>query len=527
MADTPPRPLLPVRGPVRQDLRLKDGTRLVADIWRPDTQASLPVLLMRQPYGRAIASTVTLAHPAWYTARGYIVAVQDVRGTGESEGDFDALVNEAEDGAETLDWARDLPGSNGKVGTYGFSYQGTTQFLILAGGARPDAMAVSMASWSPLTDWLSEGELFRCRMSTFWAAQMARLKARRTGDEAALGALAPDRSWQAQFDFLMTRPDLSHLSRWASGEPGVDPAADLNPPPAVPLMQTAGTADFFLRGSLAADRAFRAVSAETTHLVLGPWGHIGWNRSAGLARLAPGAEISVDRAQLAFFDHYLKDIGPRPAGVTAYDAGTDSWHQTETIAGSGSRIYHLTSDGLASQMVTDGRLTTGPAKPGTDMLVLDPTRQAPLCGGAFTGPVDLGPLHDRSDVACYTTAPLSEPMHLRDRVEAEITLDVDGPHPGLAATLAVVDRHGTATALAATVTRLKGGTLRLVFEGLFHSLHPGQALRLSLQAAPLPDVQPYPATALTDAGVIATTIAIDHGASRLLVFTADQETPNA
>ncbi|WP_420324907.1 CocE/NonD family hydrolase [Mameliella sp.] len=527
MVDSPLRPLLPVQAPVRQELRLKDGTLLVADTWRPDTQDTLPVLLMRQPYGRAIASTVTLAHPAWYAARGYVVTVQDVRGTGDSEGDFDALVNEAEDGAETLDWARDLPGSNGKVGTYGFSYQGTTQFLMLAGGVRPDAMAVSMASWSPLTDWLSEGGLFRCRMSASWAAQMARLKARRMGDSAALAALAPERGWQAHFDFLMTRPDLSHLSRWAKGEPGADPAADLAPPLAVPLIQTAGTADFFLRGTLAADRAFRAVSPDSTHLVLGPWGHIGWNRSAGAARLASGAEFSVDRAQLAFFDHYLKGRGPRPAAITAYDAGTDSWHDTDTLEGTGSRVYHLASDGLAAQMVTDGRLTTAPATPGSDMLVLDPTRQAPLCGGAFSGPVDLGPLHDRSDVACYTTAPMAGCVQLRDRVEAEIALDVDGPHPGLAATLAEVDRNGTATALATTVTRLKSGTLRLVFEGLFHSLRPGHSLRLSLQAAPLPDFQPYPATELADPGLRATTIAIDHRASRLFVFTADQEPPHA
>ncbi|MEY3962940.1 MAG: hypothetical protein RLZZ106_195, partial [Cyanobacteriota bacterium] len=39
---------------------------------------------MRQPYGRAIASTVTYAHPQWYAQHGFAVVVQDVRGRGDS-----------------------------------------------------------------------------------------------------------------------------------------------------------------------------------------------------------------------------------------------------------------------------------------------------------------------------------------------------------------------------------------------------------------------------------------------------------
>ncbi len=122
-----------VEGPERATLDLADGVGLVADVYRPSGPGRHPVLLMRQPYGRRIASTVTLAHPAWYASHGYLVVVQDVRGTGESGGDFDPLVHEAADGAATLDWAAGLPGSNGRVALYGFSYQGMAQLLALAG----------------------------------------------------------------------------------------------------------------------------------------------------------------------------------------------------------------------------------------------------------------------------------------------------------------------------------------------------------------------------------------------------------
>ena len=47
-----------------------------------------PTLLMRQPYGRDIASTVVYAHPVWFARHGYNVVIQDVRGRGDSDGDF-------------------------------------------------------------------------------------------------------------------------------------------------------------------------------------------------------------------------------------------------------------------------------------------------------------------------------------------------------------------------------------------------------------------------------------------------------
>ena len=116
----------------------RDGVRLDADIYRPDAEGKFPVLLMRQPYGRAIASTVVYAHPAWYAKHGYIVVIQDVRGRGTSEGEFNLFVSEKQDGFDTVNWAANLPGSIGKVGMYGFSYQGMTQ--LYAAAAKPSAL---------------------------------------------------------------------------------------------------------------------------------------------------------------------------------------------------------------------------------------------------------------------------------------------------------------------------------------------------------------------------------------------------
>ena len=61
---------------------------------------------MRQPYGAHIASTVVYAHPSWYAQQGYLVLVLDVRGRGNSGGEFSGFATEAPDGDDALAWLK-------------------------------------------------------------------------------------------------------------------------------------------------------------------------------------------------------------------------------------------------------------------------------------------------------------------------------------------------------------------------------------------------------------------------------------
>ena len=54
-----------------KSLVLRDGVRLVSRIWLPNSNGPWPALLMRQPYGREIASTITYSHPEWWASKGY------------------------------------------------------------------------------------------------------------------------------------------------------------------------------------------------------------------------------------------------------------------------------------------------------------------------------------------------------------------------------------------------------------------------------------------------------------------------
>ncbi len=139
-----------------------------------------PTLLMRQPYGRDIASTVVYAHPVWFARHGYHVVIQDVRGRGDSDGEFYPFRNEARDGAETIAWLRTHPASNGRIGMYGFSYQGVTQ--LLAAAEQPEGLvciAPHMTAHDLYNGWFYHHGALRLASALGWGIQMLKADARR------------------------------------------------------------------------------------------------------------------------------------------------------------------------------------------------------------------------------------------------------------------------------------------------------------------------------------------------------------
>ena len=108
--------------------KMRDGTTLFADIYRPDSEGKFPVLLLRLPYGKQFISD--FGDHEFFVPRGYIVVIQDTRGRFSSEGDFTPLFDEPLDGYDTVEWAAKLPWSNGKVGLVGVSYYAITQWNV-------------------------------------------------------------------------------------------------------------------------------------------------------------------------------------------------------------------------------------------------------------------------------------------------------------------------------------------------------------------------------------------------------------
>ncbi|WP_375462903.1 CocE/NonD family hydrolase [uncultured Methylobacterium sp.] len=533
--------LLPVAGPETATLTLPDGVRLVADIYRPAGPGRYPVLLMRQPYGRAIASTITLAHPAWYAARGYVVAVQDVRGRGGSGGRFRLFEHEAEDGAATLAWAADLAGGNGQVATYGFSYQAVTQFLALAGALRagtkrPDAIVPAMGGWDIRDDWAFTGGAFGLAGNIGWACQMGAEVARLRGDAEAFAALAAAARGAPWTGPVPARPAVlaryaadQHYADWLADDAaywdGIAPARVLaGADPAVPGLHVGGWQDFLLDGTLSAHAAF-ARGPAPQRLLVGPWTHAPWGRRVGALDLGPEAATPVDSETAAFLDHVLKGRGEPGPAVRLFDVGLRAWVDFPAWPDPEPGALHLASEGLAAT-ASRGRLAPEPGPPGADHLVHDPWRPAPILGGAWGTPPgyqDRAGLDDRSDVAVYTGAVLAAPCRLAGRVAVEVHVETASPSHDLHATLSVVEPDGRAITLTAGHLRVTDaaapGARRIAMRALCCTLHPGQRLRLALQAAAWPAFAVNPGTGASPEAIAAPeaaiiVLAIRHGADR-------------
>lgn len=132
---------------------LRDGVRLATTLYRPGhcgvpAHGRFPVILERTPYDRHLLYFHLTG--LFFARHGYVVAYQDVRGRGDSEGEFHYLyqpATEGEDGYDTVEWLASQPWSDGQVATIGTSYSAaiqqalavlkpphlTTQFLVDTG----------------------------------------------------------------------------------------------------------------------------------------------------------------------------------------------------------------------------------------------------------------------------------------------------------------------------------------------------------------------------------------------------------
>ena len=267
---------------------------------------------MRLPYGRAIASTVVYAHPSWYAAQGFIVVIQEVRGCGLSGGTFYPMQpQEMEDGVDTLRWCQQLPGSNGKIGTYGFSYQGITQFQALAAGGEQwglRAIAPAMAAIDFYRGWCYWGGALALDLAVPWGIQLAQDQAQFQKREPDATELARGRSqfshWLnftplEELEILRDRPTGQFFFDWVREHCAdsdyyqhLNPVSYLEDHCHLPGLHIAGWADSYLDGTLHAYQWMVEHSKAPQWLVVGPWQHLPWSRHVGggrfWARREPG-----------------------------------------------------------------------------------------------------------------------------------------------------------------------------------------------------------------------------------------------
>src|SRR6201999_1955010 len=106
-------------------------------------------------------------------AAGFAVVLQDCRGRFDSEGEWGYVGCEVDDGYDTVEWAAAQPWSNGRVGMFGPSYMGYTQWL--AAIARPPHLEVMAPECCAADYWVASfdpGGTFRLALRIGWTASM-------------------------------------------------------------------------------------------------------------------------------------------------------------------------------------------------------------------------------------------------------------------------------------------------------------------------------------------------------------------
>ncbi|MFH8559456.1 CocE/NonD family hydrolase [Streptomyces sp. NPDC017988] len=152
---------------------LRDGTVIYTDVYRPDTDTPVPVIVSWSYFGKRPGDgmdhwdtqgvpkdTISLLakfespDPGYWCHQGYAVANADPRGVGHSEGDINFHGSQdARDGYDFVEWLAGQPWCNGKVGMNGNSGVAVPQWAIAA--LRPPHLA-AIAPWEGTSDIFTE-----------------------------------------------------------------------------------------------------------------------------------------------------------------------------------------------------------------------------------------------------------------------------------------------------------------------------------------------------------------------------------
>ncbi|MEO1733452.1 MAG: CocE/NonD family hydrolase [Pseudomonadota bacterium] len=287
---------------------VRDGTRLSAKVFRPNTNDRHPVVMAFTAYDKdggmsAYPAVLNVADnpnfdfgsfeispwtaweapdPAYWTQHGYAVVYVDTRGYGASEGDAHVLsARDGEDFYDAIEWAGAQPWSNGNVGLNGVSYLAISQW-VAASGNPPSLKA--MIPWEGQSDNFREvlfhGGIPETAFSAFWLNRIATLAHKRP--------VPPDFAVKLgqRYPLLMKRLQS------ALQPPSGIRLADIQ----VPALICATWSDQGLhtRGSF---EGFKQVASSQK-----------WLFTHGRPKWETYYSAEALSTQLAFFDHFLKGI---------------------------------------------------------------------------------------------------------------------------------------------------------------------------------------------------------------------------
>jgi putative CocE/NonD family hydrolase len=500
---------------------LRDGVRLNATVFKPRVPSGpLPVIFTLTPYN----SDTYYPRARYFAQNGYVYALVDVRGRGNSEGEFLPFENEGRDGHDVVEWLAGQPWSNGKIAMWGGSYAGYDQWATLQNfpphlttivPAAAAAMGVDfpaqnnirapyLMQWATYTSGVTpQPNLFGD--AAFWISKFRQLylsqRPFRDFDQ-----MVGNRS--AWFQRVLQHPRVDEL--WTSLRPSAADYGRIR----IPILTITGHYDDDQYGAMHYYRRHMehgTAEAKDKHfLVIGPWDHAGTrtpSREVGGLTFGPASLVDLNALHKAWYDWTLKD-GPKPAflkdRVAYYVVPADEWKYAGALEGLAkrTRTLYLGSEGSAGDVFRSGSLSA--VKPGAsapDRYAYDPRDTRPA---ALETEEIRSYLTDQRYVlstfgngVVYTSEPFTEPAEISGYVRFSAWIALDVPDTDFRVSLYEVLADGTSVLLAEDVKRARyresleketlvpaGAVLRYDFDQFpFFSrrVAPGSRLRLFLR----------------------------------------------
>ena len=469
---------------VERDLRLRmpDGAELAASVYLPRRHnARLATILIRLPYGRrTYAPSLNAAER--FARAGYAVVLEDLRGTGDSQGRLVPYADAVTDGSATLDWIAAQPWSNGRVGAWGCSALGETQYVLsrshhpalraLAPSGAGGAIGSAAGRYSYFGVY--EGGVFELASGFGWFVDY--------------GASDPHAAPLQPFDIaaaLAELPVASLVQRHRPGPNGYDefmrlgPAdarwhelgylADTDVPPQ-PAFELNTWGDQGVGDTLAFDESLRrraqsgAITLPERHVVIGPGNHC-HVKEAGSGDAEMFGELPVRNGDpgsfelsLRWFDKWLRDSGDGLAALPPlryFMLREDRWRDATRWppAEASLQRWYLDGAGHANGATGDGLLVpVAPVRAAADVFEDDPRHPVPSRGGPVcctgnaadrAGPASQKDVEARDDVLVYTSPVLAAPLRIAGPLRAVLTASSSAPDTDFVARLVDVAPDGS------------------------------------------------------------------------------------
>lgn len=388
--------VLPFRVDRNVRIPMRDGITLGALVYRPaNSDARLPVIATLTPYMADRFHDIG----SYFAQRGYVVALIDCRGRGDSGGEFDPWMSDANDYFDALAWLASRPYADGQAATWGGSYGGKNQWAV-AGLKPPSLRTIAPAAagfvgfdmgmrrnvpFSFMQRWLTlvSGKAGNRRLfedTGYWNAVYAQLS-RGEVPWRKLDELSgnPSPIWQRWTD----HPMLDAF--WDAPSPTDEQFAKID----IPVLSITGMYDDAQLGTLEFRRRHyeRAPAGALEHhyTVVGPWTHAGTrapNALVGGLDFGPESLVDMKKLHLEWYDSTMKG-GKRPAFLqdrfVYFVTGSNRWMHASDLQTSTERTEVLSLSSLETRgdsVAERGQLLKKVRRQPSDSYVYDPSLPA-------------------------------------------------------------------------------------------------------------------------------------------------------